>query len=98
MPYFVCVLWFLKKYYYLAPELILIKKIRIMKKVLLFAVVVGGLAFTSCSKSECECTVNGETTTYTEDDVEGGGDLEEGCNALNTLYKAFDDADGCEMK
>ena len=33
-----------------------------MKKVLLFAVVVGGLAFTSCSKSACECTVLGQTT------------------------------------
>ena len=36
-----------------------------MKKVLLFAVV-GGLAFTSCSKSECECTFDGVTTVYEE--------------------------------
>lgn len=37
-----------------------------MKKVLLFAVVIGGLAFTSCSKSSCECTVLG-TSTVTDD-------------------------------
>ena len=36
-----------------------------MKKVLLFAVVIGGLAFTSCSKSECECTYAG--TTFKEE-------------------------------
>lgn len=38
-----------------------------MKKVLLFAVVVCGLAFTSCSKSGCECVIAG--TTISEDDV-----------------------------
>lgn len=70
-----------------------------MKKVLLFAVVVGGLAFTSCSKSECECTIGGETTTYTEDDVEDGGDLEKGCEALDAFAKLGGaDGDGCEMK
>ena len=67
-----------------------------MKKVLLFAVVVGGLAFTSCSKSECECTVNGETTTITEDDA-NGADLEEACKAADALYKAFDQG-SCEFK
>ena len=67
-----------------------------MKKVLLFAVVVGGLAFTSCSKSECECTVDGETTTITED--EAGGDLEEACEAADALYKAFGVDGSCEMK
>jgi len=34
-----------------------------MKKVLLFAAVVVGLGFTSCSKSECECTILGVTVT-----------------------------------
>ena len=34
-----------------------------MKKVLLFAVVAAGLTFTSCSKSECECTILGTTVT-----------------------------------
>ncbi|MDB4534582.1 hypothetical protein N9242_06900 [Vicingaceae bacterium] len=34
-----------------------------MKKVLLLTIVLGGLAFTSCSKSECECTIAGSTVT-----------------------------------
>ncbi|MDG1476133.1 MAG: hypothetical protein P8Q14_03225 [Vicingaceae bacterium] len=54
-----------------------------MKKVLLFAVVVGGLAFTSCSKSECECTFDGVTTVYEEGDPEivlaDGQSFEDAC-------------------
>ncbi|PCJ25808.1 MAG: hypothetical protein COA97_06945 [Flavobacteriales bacterium] len=38
-----------------------------MKKLLLFSVVIGALAFTSCSKNSCECTILGTTTTT--DDV-----------------------------
>ncbi|PCI95037.1 MAG: hypothetical protein COB15_12540 [Flavobacteriales bacterium] len=52
-----------------------------MKKVLLFAIVVGGLAFTSCSKSGCECTVAGTSTTT--DDVS-----EDDCKAANDVYTA----------
>ena len=53
-----------------------------MKKVLLFAAVILGLGFTSCSKTECECTVAGTTKVYTEDDAEElgfQGDFEEAC-------------------
>jgi len=71
-----------------------------MKKVLLFTAIVAGLGFTSCSKSdECECTISGNTTTYTEDDVTGGVDLEEGCEALDAIAKLGGaSGDGCEMK
>lgn len=58
--------------------------------------IVGGLAFTSCSKSEeCECTVDGVTETITEDDVDGE-DLEEACDALDALYTTFGGG-SCEM-
>jgi hypothetical protein len=53
-----------------------------MKKVLLFVAVVAGLGFTSCSKSDCECTVGGTTITVTEDEwkqLGGEGDFKEGC-------------------
>ena len=43
-----------------------------MKKVLLFAVVVAGLGFTSCSKNDCECTLDGVSTVYTLDDANEG--------------------------
>ena len=67
-----------------------------MKKVLLFAVVLtGALAFTSCGSDECECTIGGSTTTYTEDDIEGDGSLEDGCNAADALLTS---PDKCEMK
>ena len=55
-----------------------------MKKVLLFAAVVVGLAFTSCSKTECECTYGGVTFTYDEDTAEEAGftgDFKEACEA-----------------
>ncbi len=42
-----------------------------MKKVLLFAVILtGAVAFTSCSKSSCECTIAGQTTTTDDVDKE----------------------------
>ena len=66
-----------------------------MKKVLLFTVIVAGLGFTSCSKSECECDVAGQTETITEDDV-NGADLKESCDALNAIYVAFDSG-SCKM-
>ncbi|MCB0402171.1 MAG: hypothetical protein KDD41_08810 [Flavobacteriales bacterium] len=69
-----------------------------MKKVLLFAVILGGaVAFTSCGKDECECTYNGQTETFNEDDV-NGGDLEEACNAADALYKIADSSASCKMK
>ncbi len=68
-----------------------------MKKVLLFAVVLtGAVAFTSCGSDKCECTVNGSTETYDEDDADG--DLEEACNTLDALYKISSSSNGCEMK
>lgn len=38
-----------------------------MKKLLFFAIILGGLTFASCSKTE-ECTCS-DGTTFTEDDV-----------------------------
>ncbi|OFY90745.1 MAG: hypothetical protein A3K10_11070 [Bacteroidetes bacterium RIFCSPLOWO2_12_FULL_31_6] len=68
-----------------------------MKKLLVIAIILGGaIAFTSCSKKECVCTVGGVETTYTEDDM-GSGDIEEGCDALDALYKIFSASDGCSM-
>ena len=70
-----------------------------MKKLLLLVVIVGGaIAFTSCSKKECVCTVGGVETTYTEDDMSGSGSLKDGCEAADALMKAFTASDGCEMK
>ena len=53
-----------------------------MKKLLFFAVLIGGIAFTSCSKKACECTTNGVTTTT--DDVE-----EDECDEASDLLEAF---------
>ena len=67
-----------------------------MKKVLLFAAVVAGLGFTSCSKSEeCVCTLVGTSTTYTEDDT-NGADLEDFCEASNIGATFL--GGKCEMK
>jgi hypothetical protein len=58
-----------------------------MKKVLLFAVVVAGLGFTSCSKSDCECTEDGVTFTITEDQWKtavGTGDFKDGFKESDT--------------
>lgn len=70
-----------------------------MKKVLLFAIILGGtVAFTSCGKDECVCTQGGNETKYTEDDVQGDGNLEDACKALDALVKIGSASDGCEMK
>lgn len=69
-----------------------------MKKVLLFAVVLtGALAFTSCGSDECECTVGGTTSTFTEDDIPEGDDnsVEDYCNVSDALLTS---PDKCEMK
>ena len=56
-----------------------------MKKVLLFAVLVAGLGFTSCSKSDCECTVSGVTTVYTDDDLEAGENMKDACDEADAV-------------
>lgn len=57
-----------------------------MKKLLFFAVILGGLAFTSCSKEECTCDILGQELKYTEDDMEGSGmTLKEFCDAGGEL-------------
>ncbi len=68
-----------------------------MKKVLLFAIVLGGaVAFTSCGSDECTCTIAGQSETFTEDDV-NGGDLEAACETLDALYKISSADNGCSM-
>ena len=62
-----------------------------MNKLLLFAVVVGALAFTSCSKDECECTINGQTTS--SKDVS-----KDDCDAADAAAKIVDASGGCKMK
>ena len=62
-----------------------------MKKLLLFAVVVGALAFTSCSKDECECTVNGQTSSTKDVDKDE-------CDAADAAAKIVDANGKCEMK
>ena len=46
------------------------------------------LAFTSCSTDKCECTVNGQTQTITEDDVNNGSTLKEACDDADAVNKA----------
>ena len=64
---------------------LLTDKIIAMKKILLFAIILGGaVAFTSCGGDECECTIGGNTKTYTEDDIgSGDGSLSDYCTASN---------------
>lgn len=54
-----------------------------MKKLLLFTIILGGsIAFTSCSKSSCECTESGITLTITEEewkDAGGTGNFSDEC-------------------
>ncbi len=73
-----------------------------MKKVLLFAIVLGGaVAFTSCGSDECECTVGGQTSSFTEDDASDAGvdDFKAFCEGFDALYKiGGSTTDGCEMK
>jgi len=67
-----------------------------MKKVLLFAVIVCGLAFTSCSKSDCECTIGGVTTTFNEDD-RPDGETQSIKDACNEADEDLTGGDGCKM-
>lgn len=68
-----------------------------MKKVLLFAVVLAGTAaFTSCGSDECECTINGVTQTYDEDDYDG--DFKEACDAADAAAKIVDANGSCKVK
>lgn len=67
-----------------------------MKKVLLFAIVLGGaVAFTSCGSDKCECTIGGTTTSYDEDDLEGDGSVSDACKAADALLTS---PDKCEVK
>jgi hypothetical protein len=66
-----------------------------MKKLLLFAFIIGGsFAVMSCGKDECECTVNGTTDTFDEDDVSSGS-VSDACNAADALLTSPDE---CHMK
>jgi len=63
-----------------------------MKKILLFTVVVCGLAFTSCSKkTNCECIVNGVAVTSTADEAKNFGIDKDAFEAL------CDASPGCKM-
>ncbi|PJB13816.1 MAG: hypothetical protein CO118_11845 [Flavobacteriales bacterium CG_4_9_14_3_um_filter_32_8] len=70
-----------------------------MKKLLLFAIIVGGsIAFTSCSKKECTCTVGGASESFTEDDLpSGSASVEEYCDASDAAYKALGIDGSCSM-
>lgn len=68
-----------------------------MKKMLLFAIVLGGaISFTSCGKDECECTIAGQTTTYTEDDLEDGQNMKDACNDADAGAQLF--GGSCKLK
>jgi len=68
------------------------KKQIIMKKVLLFAIVIGSMvAFTSCSKSECECTVSGQTVNY-------GEISSDECDDFESVLKFSDPSASCSLK
>ena len=67
------------------------------KKLLLFAIILGGaVAFTSCGKDECECTVFGTTETYTEDDLAEGENMKDACNEADAGVALF--GGSCELK
>lgn len=67
-----------------------------MKKVLLFAVVLGAISFTSCKKDyTCSCTIAG-TTTDTEFTDVSKSDAEEACDVLNSLNSIG--GGSCELK
>ena len=60
-----------------------------MKKIYLATlIVVATIAFTSCSTDKCECTVNGKTSTITEDDISNGSTLDEACDDADAVNKA----------
>lgn len=68
-----------------------------MKKIYLVTlIVVGAVAFTSCSTDKCECTVNGSTSTITEDDISNGSTLNEACDDADAVNKA-QGTGSCEM-
>tara|TARA_B100000809_G_scaffold96463_1_gene95009 strand:- start:3212 stop:3415 length:204 start_codon:yes stop_codon:yes gene_type:complete len=67
-----------------------------MKKVLLFVVIVGGLVFTSCSKkTDCECTVDGTTTSTSLDEANKDATIELTQDQFETICKL---GTGCELK
>ena len=57
-----------------------------MKKVLLFAVVLGAISFTSCKKDHtCVCTIAGESDSTELKDLTKS-DAEDACDALGIFY------------
>ena len=59
-----------------------------MKKYLLIFMLIGIILFTSCASEKCECTVNGTTQTFTEDDISNGSTIEEACDDSDKINKA----------
>ena len=68
-----------------------------MKKIYLITLIFTGVIFfTSCSTDKCECTVNGQTQTITEDDVNNGATLDEACDDADEVNRA-QGSGSCEM-
>lgn len=68
-----------------------------MKKLNLIGVIALGMLFlNSCSTDKCECTVNGQTQTITEDDLNNGSTLNEACDDADEINRA-QGAGSCEM-
>ncbi|MCO6500635.1 MAG: hypothetical protein J5I47_09690 [Vicingus serpentipes] len=59
-----------------------------MKKIVFILVVSVITLTTSCAKEQCECTVNGQTQTFTEDDISNGSTVEEACDDSDKLNKS----------
>ena len=60
-----------------------------MMKKIVFILVIGGITLiTSCAKEQCECTVNGQKQTFTEDDISNGSTVEEACDDSDKLNKS----------
>jgi|GEM_PF-2322428 len=59
-----------------------------MKKLLFKVLLLGVVAFTSCAAEKCECTVNGTTQTFTEDDISNGSTVEEACDDSDEINRA----------
>ena len=66
-----------------------------MKKILLFAILLGStVLITSCGSDECVCT---DGTTITEDDITDGS-LQSNCDAADALAKVGNASAGCSIE
>ncbi|NOQ73673.1 MAG: hypothetical protein GQ574_16825 [Crocinitomix sp.] len=71
-----------------------------MKKLLLFSVVLGGLAVMSSCKKDytCDCTFTSVPELSIELNKYKKGDAEDACTSAETTYKIADSGASCTLK